>query len=44
MQKHNNIKALFFLGIFSILLLHQVLPHWHHQQEIDNENNEIIFK
>jgi len=31
MQKHKHIKALFFLGIFSLLLLHQVLPHWHHQ-------------
>lgn len=31
MQKHLQIKALFFLGIFSMLQLHQVVPHWHHQ-------------
>lgn len=36
MQKHNNIKALFFLGIFSMLLLHQVLPHWHHQLDVEH--------
>lgn len=33
MQKHSTIKALFFLGIFSILLLHQVVPHWHHEND-----------
>lgn len=36
MQKHNNIKALFFLGIFSMFLLHQVIPHLHHQHEVKN--------
>jgi hypothetical protein len=35
MQKHNNIKALFFLGIFSLLLLHQVLPHWHNEHDVE---------
>lgn len=33
MQKHLQIKALFFLGIFSMLLVHQVVPHWHHQHD-----------
>tara|TARA_R110002051_G_scaffold18367_1_gene53103 strand:- start:110 stop:547 length:438 start_codon:yes stop_codon:yes gene_type:complete len=33
MQKHNNIKAFFFLGLFSLMLLHQVFPHLHHQHE-----------
>jgi len=36
MQKYNHIKALFFLGIFSLFLLHQVLPHLHHQHEIEH--------
>ncbi|MBN4085176.1 hypothetical protein JYT89_02405 [Flavobacteriaceae bacterium AH-315-B10] len=33
MQKHIHIIALFFLGIFSMFLLHQVVPHLHHQHE-----------
>jgi len=41
MQKHNNIKALFFLGIFSMLLLHQVLPHWHHEHEVEHSNKAV---
>ncbi|MAU16582.1 hypothetical protein GO009_15590 [Muricauda sp. TY007] len=31
MRKYRNIKALFFLGILSMLLMHKVVPHWHHQ-------------
>jgi hypothetical protein len=41
MQKHNTIKALFFLGIFSMLILHQVLPHWHHENEVEHTHNTI---
>ena len=41
MQKHNNIKALFFLGIFSMLLLHQVLPHWHHEHEVEHTHKAV---
>jgi len=41
MQKHNNIKALFFLGIFSLLLLHQVLPHWHHEHDIEHTHKAV---
>ena len=41
MQKHKNIKALFFLGIFSILLLHQVLPHWHHEHEVEHSHKAV---
>ena len=41
MQKNNNIKAFFFLGVFSMLLLHQVLPHWHHEDEIEHTHNGI---
>jgi hypothetical protein len=41
MQKHNNIKALLFLGIFSLLLLHQVLPHWHHEHEVGHTHHTV---
>ncbi|CAM3321828.1 hypothetical protein [Aequorivita lipolytica] len=41
MQKHNHIKALFFLGIFSLLLLHQVVPHFHHQHEVEHSHNAV---
>ena len=41
MQKHNNIKALFFLGVFSMLLLHQVLPHWHHEENVEHTHKAI---
>jgi hypothetical protein len=41
MQKHNHIKALFFLGIFSMLLLHQAVPHKHHQHEVKNTQKAI---
>ena len=35
MWKYQNIKALFFLGIFSMLLMHQIVPHWHHQLQTE---------
>ncbi|MBI9040243.1 hypothetical protein [Lutibacter sp.] len=41
MQKHNNIKALFFLGIFSMLMLHQVLPHWHHEHDVEHTHKAV---
>jgi hypothetical protein len=41
MQKNNHIKALFFLGIFSLLLLHQVVPHWHHQNEVEHSHKAV---
>jgi ABC-type Zn2+ transport system substrate-binding protein/surface adhesin len=41
MHKHKHIKALFFLGIFSMLLLHQVLPHWHHQHEVEHSHKAV---
>ena len=31
MQRHNTIIFLFFLSIFSMFILHQVLPHVHHE-------------
>ncbi|RMA64770.1 hypothetical protein [Ulvibacter antarcticus] len=41
MQKHNHIKALFFLGIFSLMLFHQVLPHLHHQHEVEHSHKAV---
>ena len=41
MQKHKHIKALFFLGIFSMLLLHQVLPHWHHEHDVEHTHKAV---
>lgn len=41
MQKHQNIKALFFLGIFSMLQMHQVVPHWHHQHQEVHQHSEV---
>jgi len=41
MQKHNHIKALFFLNIFSLILLHQVLPHLHHQHEVEHTHKAV---
>jgi hypothetical protein len=41
MQKHSNIKALFFLGIFSMLLLHQALPHWHHEHDVEQTHKTV---
>jgi len=41
MQKHNHIKALFFLGIFSMLLLHQVLPHLHHEHDLEHTHKAV---
>jgi zinc transporter ZupT len=41
MQKHNHIKALFFLGIFSLFLLHQLLPHLHHQHEVEHTHKAV---
>ncbi len=29
----NHIKALFFLGLFCLMMLHQAFPHLHHQHE-----------
>jgi len=41
MQKYNHIKALFFLGIFSMLILHQVVPHLHHQHEVEHTHKAV---
>jgi hypothetical protein len=36
MQPFKHISAYFFLSIFSVLLLHQALPHNHHQHELND--------
>lgn len=41
MRNNRNIKALFFLGIFSMLLMHQVVPHWHHQHQEEHQHSEV---
>jgi hypothetical protein len=33
MQIANKISAFFFLGLFSLMILHQSFPHLHHQHE-----------
>lgn len=33
MQKYNNIKAILFLFLFSMFLLHQSVLHFHHEHE-----------
>ena len=41
MQKYNHIKALLLLGIFSMLILHQIVPHLHHQHEESHSHNSV---
>jgi len=41
MQKPNKIAAFFFLGLFSLMMLHQVLPHLHHQHEDAHSHSDI---
>jgi hypothetical protein len=41
MQKANKISAFFFLGLFSLMLLHQVFPHLHHQHEESRSHTDI---
>ena len=38
MQKPNKIAAFFFLGLFSLMMLHQVFPHFHHQHEVSHSD------
>ena len=41
MQKPNKIAAFFFLGLFSLMMLHQVFPHLHHQHEDSHSHLDI---
>ncbi|PVW13766.1 hypothetical protein DDV96_11425 [Marixanthomonas spongiae] len=41
MQKPNKIAAFFFLGLFSLIMLHQAFPHLHHQHEEMHSHSDI---
>lgn len=41
MQKYNHIKAFFFLGLFSLMIVHQAFPHLHHQHEDSHSHSDI---
>ena len=41
MQKPNKITVFFFLGLFSLIMLHQVFPHLHHQHEETHSHSDI---
>ena len=43
MQKPNKIAAFFFLGLFSLLMLHQAFPHLHHQHEETHSHSDIAL-
>lgn len=40
-QKANKISALFFLGLFSLIMLHQAFPHLHDQNEDSHSHSEV---
>ena len=42
MQKPNKIAAFFFLGLFSLMMLHQMFPHLHHQHEKAHSHSDIV--
>ncbi len=42
MQKPNKISAFFFLGLFSLMMLHQALPHLHHQHEDSHSHSDVV--
>lgn len=41
MQKADKISAFFFLGLFSLIMLHQAFPHLHEQNEDSHSHSEI---
>ena len=41
MQRRNKISAFFFLGLFSLMILHQAFPHLHHQHEDSHSHTDI---
>ena len=41
MQKPNKIAVFFFLGLFSLMVLHQAIPHLHHQHEETHSHSDI---
>jgi hypothetical protein len=41
MQRRNKISAFFFLGLFGLMLLHQSIPHVHHQHEDSHSHSDL---
>jgi hypothetical protein len=41
MHTQHKIKALLFLGIFGLLLLHNLVPHTHHHHEVEHLHNGV---
>ena len=41
MRKANKIAAFFFLGLFSLMILHQAFPHLHHQHNDSHSHTNI---
>lgn len=41
MQKANKISAFFFLGLFSLMMLHQAFPHLHEQNEDSHSHSKV---
>ena len=44
MQKNKQIKAILFLSIFSIFLMHQAFPHVHHEHNENTSSNVHLEK
>lgn len=34
----NQIKAFIFLGLFSLMLIHQIIPHLHHEHQEEHDH------
>ena len=41
MIKYKKITAIFLLSVFSMLLLHQIIPHSHHQHEVEHHRHDV---
>jgi len=41
MQKAKKIAAIFFLGLFGLMMLHQAFPHLHHQHEDSHSYSDL---
>lgn len=41
MQKPNKIAVFFFLGLFILMVLHQAIPHLHHQHVQSHSHSDV---
>ncbi len=41
MRQYRKISAFFFMSIFSMLMLHEILPHVHHQHDHPSVSTEV---